>query len=169
VCFSGGGDLAGIGGNHLIPAARRNIDLMCVLVNNFIYGMTGGQNAPTTPLTARTSTMSFGNFERPFNLAHLAASCGATYVARWTCLDIRRLTTAFREAIQRKGFRFVEVIAPCSTLYAPYAPQQAGNAITPTRVSEPSGRSSTISTCPRWTTYMQSPTSPWRTMTSPLL
>jgi len=92
--------------------------LMVVLVNNFIYGMTGGQNAPTTPLTARSSTMSFGNFERPFNLPHLAASCGATYVARWTCLDIRRLTNSFREAIQRKGFRFVEVIAPCSTLYA---------------------------------------------------
>ena len=119
VCvFSGDGDLSGIGGNHLIHAARRNIDIMCVLVNNFIYGMTGGQNAPTTPLTARTSTMSFGNFERPFNLPHLAASCGATYVARWTCLDIRRLTTAFREGIQRRGFRFIEVIAPCSTLYA---------------------------------------------------
>jgi 2-oxoglutarate/2-oxoacid ferredoxin oxidoreductase subunit beta len=119
VCvFSGDGDLSGIGGNHLIHAARRNMDLMIILVNNFIYGMTGGQNAPTTPLTARSSTMSYGNFERPFNLPHLVASCGGTYVARWTCLDIRRLTTAFREAIQRKGFRFIEVIAPCSTLYA---------------------------------------------------
>jgi 2-oxoglutarate/2-oxoacid ferredoxin oxidoreductase subunit beta len=116
--FSGDGDLSGIGGNHLIHAARRNMDMMVILVNNFIYGMTGGQNAPTTPLTARSSTMSFGNFERPFNLPHLAASCGATYVARWTCLHIRRLTQAFREGIQRKGFRFIEVIAPCSTLYA---------------------------------------------------
>jgi 2-oxoglutarate ferredoxin oxidoreductase subunit beta len=62
--------------------------------------------------------MPFGNFERPFNLPHLAASCGATYVARWTCLHIRRLTKAFKEAIQRKGFRFIEVIVPCSTLYA---------------------------------------------------
>ncbi len=116
--FSGDGDLAGIGGNHFIHAARRNMDLLVVLVNNFIYGMTGGQNAPTTPITARSSTMPFGNFERPFNLPHLAASCGATYVARWTCLHIRRLTKAFHEAIQRKGFRFIEVIAPCSTLYA---------------------------------------------------
>lgn len=116
--FSGDGDLAGIGGNHFIHAARRNIDLMVVLVNNFIYGMTGGQNAPTTPLTARSSTMPYGNFERPFNLPHLAASCGATYVARWTCLHIRRLTKSFKEAIERKGFRFIEVIAPCSTLYA---------------------------------------------------
>ena len=62
--------------------------------------------------------MPFGNFEPPFNLPHLAASCGAAYVARWTSLHIRRLTKAFREAIDRKGFRFIEVIAPCSTLYA---------------------------------------------------
>jgi 2-oxoglutarate ferredoxin oxidoreductase subunit beta len=117
IVFSGDGDLAGIGGNHFIHAARRNMDLLVILVNNFIYGMTGGQNAPTTPLTAKTSTMPYGNFERPFNLPHLAASCGATYVARWTCLHIRRLTKSIREAIGRKGFRFIEVIAPCSTLY----------------------------------------------------
>ena len=116
--FSGDGDLSGIGGNHFIHAARRNMDLMVILVNNFIYGMTGGQNAPTTPLTARSSTMPYGNFEPPFNLPHLAASCGAPYVARWTCLHTRRLTKSFSEAIERKGFRFIEVIAPCSTLYA---------------------------------------------------
>jgi 2-oxoglutarate ferredoxin oxidoreductase subunit beta len=116
--FSGDGDLAGIGGNHFIHSARRNMDLMVVLVNNFIYGMTGGQNAPTTPLTAKSSTMPYGNFELPFNLPHLAASCGACYVARWTSLHIRRLTKSFKEAIQRRGFRFIEVIAPCSTLYA---------------------------------------------------
>ncbi len=116
--FSGDGDLSGIGGNHFIHAARRNMDLLVILVNNFIYGMTGGQNAPTTPLTAKSSTMPFGNFERPFNLVHLAASCGATYVARWTCLHIRRVTKSIKEAIDRTGFRFIEVIAPCSTLYA---------------------------------------------------
>jgi len=116
--ISGDGDLAGIGGNHLIHAARRNIDLLVILINNFIYGMTGGQNAPTTPLTARSSTMPFGNFEPPFNLPHLAASCGAPYVARWTALHIRRLTWSMEEAIERKGFRFIEVIAPCPTLYA---------------------------------------------------
>ncbi len=116
--FSGDGDLSGIGGNHLIHAARRNMDLLVVLVNNFTYAMTGGQNAPTTPLTAISSTMPFGNFDRPFNLPHLAASCGASYVARWTSLHIRRMTKTFEEAMQRKGFRFIEVIAPCSTLYA---------------------------------------------------
>jgi len=116
--FSGDGDLVGIGGNHFIHAARRNMDLLVILVNNFIYAMTGGQNGPTTPLGAKSSTMPFGNFERPFSLPHLAASCGATYVARWTCLHIRQLTKSFREAISRKGFRFIEVITPCSTLYA---------------------------------------------------
>lgn len=115
--FSGDGDLVGIGGNHFIHAARRNMDLLVILVNNFIYGMTGGQNGPTTPLAARTSTMPYGNFERPFNLPHLAASCGATYVARWTCLQVRWLKKAFTEALGRKGFRFIEVIAPCPTLY----------------------------------------------------
>jgi 2-oxoglutarate ferredoxin oxidoreductase subunit beta len=74
IVFSGDGDLSGIGGNHFIHAARRNMDILVILVNNFIYGMTGGQNAPTTPLTARSSTMPFGNFERPFNLPHLAES-----------------------------------------------------------------------------------------------
>jgi 2-oxoglutarate ferredoxin oxidoreductase subunit beta len=116
--ISGDGDLIGIGGNHFIHAARRNMDLLVILVNNFIYGMTGGQNAPTTPLTARSSTMPFGNFERPFNLPHLAATCGATYVARWTSMHTAQMTRTFTEALKRKGFRFIEVIAPCSTLYA---------------------------------------------------
>lgn len=116
--ISGDGDLSGIGGNHFIHAARRHMDILVVLVNNFIYAMTGGQNAPTTPRKANSSTMPYGNFETPFNLPHLAASCGAAYVARWTALHIRRMTKSFEEALQRKGFRFVEVIAPCSTLYA---------------------------------------------------
>lgn len=116
--ISGDGDLTGIGGNHFIHAARRNMDLLVILVNNFIYGMTGGQNAPTTPIGAKSATMAYGNYERPFNLAFLAASSGANYVARWTILQARRLTNTIKEAISRKGFRFIEVIAPCTTLYA---------------------------------------------------
>ncbi len=116
--FSGDGDLVGIGGNHFIHAARRNLDLLVVLINNFTYGMTGGQNAPTTPLSAKSSTMPFGNFEPPFNLPLLAASSGAPYVARWTALHVRQLTWTLEEAIGRRGFRLVEVIAPCPTLYA---------------------------------------------------
>jgi len=118
IVFSGDGDLVSIGGNHLIHTARRNADLMVICVNNFIYAMTGGQVAPTTPITAKSSTSPFGNFEHPFNLPLLAASSGAVYVARWTALHIRRLTKAFKEALNKRGFSFVEVIAPCSTLYA---------------------------------------------------
>ena len=118
IVFSGDGDLISIGGNHFIHTARRNVDITVICVNNFIYAMTGGQVAPTTPLTAKSSTSPYGNYEHPFNLPLLAASSGAVYVARWTALHIRRLTTAFKEAISKRGFSFVEVIAPCSTLYA---------------------------------------------------
>jgi 2-oxoglutarate ferredoxin oxidoreductase subunit beta len=118
IVFSGDGDLVSIGGNHLIHTARRNVDITVICVNNFIYAMTGGQVAPTTPLTARSATSPYGNYEHPFNLPRLAASSGATYVARWTALHIRRLSQAIAEAITKKGFSFVEVIAPCSTLYA---------------------------------------------------
>jgi 2-oxoglutarate ferredoxin oxidoreductase subunit beta len=87
-------------------------------INNFIYAMTGGQAAATTPLTANTSTSPYGCYEQPFNLPHLAASCGAVYVARWTCLHIRRLAKSIEEALNKKGFSFIEIIAPCSTIYA---------------------------------------------------
>jgi 2-oxoglutarate ferredoxin oxidoreductase subunit beta len=118
VVFSGDGDLSAIGGNHLIHTARRNIDLTVLCINNFIYAMTGGQLAPTTPPTALTTTAPYGNYEYPLNLPALAASCGAVYVARWTALHVRRLTTAISEALQKKGFSFVEIICPCTTLYA---------------------------------------------------
>jgi 2-oxoglutarate ferredoxin oxidoreductase subunit beta len=118
VVVSGDGDLIAIGGNHFIHAARRNMDITIICVNNFIYAMTGGQVAPTTPLTASASTMPYGNFEQPFNIPYLADSCGAVYVARWSALHVRRMTTAFAEAIAKPGFSVVEVVTPCSTLYA---------------------------------------------------
>jgi 2-oxoglutarate ferredoxin oxidoreductase subunit beta len=118
VVFSGDGDLIAIGGNHFIHAARRNVDLTVICINNFIYGMTGGQVAPTTPLTANTSTSPYGCNDPPFNLPDLAASCGAAYVARWTALHIRRVTKSMTEALLKPGFSFIEIITPCSTLYA---------------------------------------------------
>ena len=117
VVFSGDGDLISIGGNHFIHAARRNVDITVICVNNFNYAMTGGQVGPTTPLGALTSTTPYGNFEHPFNLPALAASCGAVYVARWTVLHVRRLIRAYEEALAKRGFSFVEVISPCPTLY----------------------------------------------------
>lgn len=114
---SGDGDLASIGGNHLIHAARRNIDLLVVCVNNFTYGMTGGQVAPTTPLEARTSTSPEGCTDPPFNLVDLMTVCGAVYVARWLSMDVRRLKASIEEALGREGFRFIEVISPCPVNY----------------------------------------------------
>ncbi|MFC1683119.1 2-oxoacid:ferredoxin oxidoreductase subunit beta [Candidatus Zixiibacteriota bacterium] len=117
VVVSGDGDLIAIGGNHFIHAARRNIDLTVICVNNFIYAMTGGQVAPTTPITGYATTSPYGNFEKPFNIPHLAESCGAVYVARWTALHIRRLTASIAEALQKPGFSVVEVITPCSNYW----------------------------------------------------
>jgi 2-oxoglutarate ferredoxin oxidoreductase subunit beta len=118
IVFSGDGDLVSIGGNHFIHTARRNVDITVICINNFIYAMTGGQVAPTTPISARSKTTPYGNYEQPFNIPLLAASSGAVYVARWTALHVRRMAIAFAEAITKPGFSFVEVIAPCSTLYA---------------------------------------------------
>ncbi len=117
VVFSGDGDLFAIGGNHFLHAARRNMDLTVICVNNFNYGMTGGQAAATTPNLAKTSTTPFGNPEPPFNLPLLAYASGATYVARWTMLHTRDLTQSIGEALARKGFSFIEVLVPCPTGY----------------------------------------------------
>ena len=114
---SGDGDLFAIGGNHFIHAARRNMDLTVICVNNLNYGMTGGQQAPSTPFGAKTTTSVDGSPEEPFNFCHLAAACGAVYVARWTALHIRLLTNAITEAMQKKGFSFVEVLTPCPSSF----------------------------------------------------
>jgi 2-oxoglutarate ferredoxin oxidoreductase subunit beta len=117
VVYSGDGDLFAIGGNHFVHAARRNMDITVICVNNHTYGMTGGQVAPTTPIGATQTTMPYGNFEEPFNLPFLADACGAVYVARWTVYHVRQLARAMKEALLKKGFSFVEVLAPCPTLF----------------------------------------------------
>jgi 2-oxoglutarate ferredoxin oxidoreductase subunit beta len=117
VVFSGDGDLFAIGGNHFIHAARRNIDVTVVCVNNFNYGMTGGQVAATTPYNAKTTTTPAGNPEAPFNLPLLAYAAGATYVARWTILHARDLSESIEEAILKRGFSFIEVLSTCPVNY----------------------------------------------------
>lgn len=117
VVISGDGDLFAIGGNHFIHAARRNIGIKVICANNFNYGMTGGQVGPTTPLEALTTTTPYGNIEHPFNLVHLAAASGATYVARWTTFHVRMLTMSIKKMLQRKGFSFIEVISQCPEIY----------------------------------------------------
>ena len=118
VVISGDGDIVSIGGNHFVHAARRNIDLTVIIVNNFIYAMTGGQVAPTTPIPAYTTTSPFGNFEPPSNVPQLAEAAGAVYVARWTALHMRRLAYSIIDALQRPGFSVVEVISPCAMYYS---------------------------------------------------
>ncbi|MHC4471818.1 MAG: thiamine pyrophosphate-dependent enzyme, partial [Planctomycetota bacterium] len=118
VVVSGDGDLIGIGGNHFIHAARRNVNLTVICVNNFIYAMTGGQLAPTTPEPASTTTTPYGAYEHPFSIPFLAEACGAVYVARWTSLHVRRMAESMAEALTKPGFSVVEVVTPCSTLYA---------------------------------------------------
>lgn len=120
VVISGDGDLFAIGGNHFIHAARRNVDMLVLCVNNFNYGMTGGQMGPTTPDNAITVTSPDGNIEHPFNLVGVAAASGAVFVARWTALHARRLTKSLEKALQKKGFKFIEVVSPCPTLYDRY-------------------------------------------------
>ena len=117
VVYSGDGDLIAIGGNHFIHAARRNVNIKVVCINNFIYGMTGGQVAPTTPLGATATTSPYGCYERPFNLPFLAESSGAVYVARWTAFHVRHIARSMVEAFNKKGFSFIEIISPCPTLY----------------------------------------------------
>jgi len=126
VVFSGDGDLIAIGGNHLIHAARRNMNMTVICVNNFNYGMTGGQLAPTTPLGARTTTSPYGNAEPPFNIPYLMAASGAVYLARWTALHVRRLEKSITEALLKEGFSFVEVISPCPTVYGRMNRQPTG-------------------------------------------
>ena len=113
--ISGDGDLGSIGGNHLIHAARRNMSLNVICINNFTYGMTGGQAGPTTPISALSSTTPYGSFERPFNLPHLMEGVGANFVARWTMLHVRQLKDAILRAMSTQGFSFIEVMSPCPT------------------------------------------------------
>ena len=117
IVLSGDGDLFAIGGNHFIHAARRNIEITVLCVNNNVYGMTGGQVAPTTHIGDITQTTPYGNLEPPFNLVSLAAAAGATYVARWPGYDTLRLQKSILKSIDNEGFSFIEVLAPCFVQY----------------------------------------------------
>jgi len=111
--IAGDGDLFNIGGNHLIHAIRRNVDLNVFCVNNFNYGMTGGQFGATTPIGAKTSTTPYGNFEAPFNAPYIVAAAGASFVARWTTIHVRQLLKAMQHAFQVQGLAFIEIVSPC--------------------------------------------------------
>ena len=118
--IAGDGDLGVIGGNHLIHAARRNVDMNVIMVNNFNYGMTGGQHGGTTPLGAKTHTSPYGNVETPFNIPYLVAAAGASFVARWTAMHVRQVTAAFSRMMEVKGFAFMEVLSPCPPTFGEF-------------------------------------------------
>lgn len=117
IVFTGDGDCSGIGGNHFIHAIRRNMDFTVIAVNNFTYGMTGGQVAPTTPIGSYTTTTPYGNTENPFDMSELAKVIGAPYVARWTVNYPYQPIKSIEAGIQKKGFAFIELFAACPTAF----------------------------------------------------
>ncbi len=113
----GDGDALAIGGNHLIHACRRNINLTALVLNNEIYGMTGGQLAPTTPQGFRSTTSLVGSIEVPFDAVELALAAGATFVARTTTFDFDEMPKLIRKAIRHPGFSLVEILSQCPTYF----------------------------------------------------
>ncbi|MDD3825496.1 MAG: 2-oxoacid:ferredoxin oxidoreductase subunit beta [Anaerolineaceae bacterium] len=117
IVIMGDGDALAIGGNHFIHAARRNIDLTAIVVNNNIYGMTGGQSSPTTPLDARSATAPYGHIEPPFPICDLAMAAGASFVARGTVYHVTELDRLIERAIEKTGFSLVEAVSYCHTTF----------------------------------------------------
>jgi 2-oxoglutarate ferredoxin oxidoreductase subunit beta len=127
IVIMGDGDATAIGGNHFIHAARRNLNLTAVIVNNSIYGMTGGQYSPTTPYGALATTALYGNIEQAFSIAELAVTAGAALVARGTVYHATLLDELIEKAIMKRGFSVVEVISHCHTQYG--RRNRAGDAV----------------------------------------
>lgn len=117
IVVTGDGDCTAIGGNHLIHAARRNIDLTVVLINNNIYGMTGGQCSPTTPHEAIATTAPYGNIEPDFNVCELAMGAGASFVGRTTAFHAIEMQNMIKDGLNHKGFSMIEVISACPVIY----------------------------------------------------
>jgi 2-oxoglutarate ferredoxin oxidoreductase subunit beta len=117
IVIMGDGDAVAIGGNHFIHAARRNIDVKAIILNNSIYGMTGGQYSPTTPYGMRSSTTIYSNIEQAFKISELAVTAGAAFVGRGTVYHAKLLDSLMEKAILKQGFSVVEVIAHCHTQY----------------------------------------------------
>ncbi len=117
ICIAGDGDLLSIGTNHFIHGCRRNIDMLVVLLHNKVYGMTGGQSAPTTPEGAKTTTSKWGYIEPTIDAIELARVAGATFIARWTVAHPRQYINSWKKALKHKGFSLVEIISPCPTYF----------------------------------------------------
>ena len=117
IVVTGDGDATSIGGNHLIHAARRNIDLTVICINNDIYGMTGGQISPTSPEGSYATTAPYGSKDKPFNISEVVKAAGASYVAKYTTAQPIPASNAIKEGLENKGFSFIEIVAQCPTYY----------------------------------------------------
>ena len=117
IVVMGDGDALAIGGNHFIHAARRNIDLTAIVVNNNIYGMTGGQSSPTTPLGSYTATAPYQHIEPPFPICDLAVAAGAPFVARGTVFHVAQMDKLIEKAMRKRGFAIVEAVSYCHTTF----------------------------------------------------
>jgi len=117
IVITGDGDCLAIGGNHLIHACRRNLNMTCMMLNNEVYGMTGGQASPTTSQTRYTTTSPTGSIEPVFNACELAAAAGAGFVGREVTLQTPALKNLLRQALDHDGFSFVEVISDCTEIF----------------------------------------------------
>ncbi len=117
IVVMGDGDATAIGGNHLIHAARRNLNLTAIIINNNIYGMTGGQYSPTTPYGARATTALYGHIEHAFSIAEMAVTAGAAWVGRSTVYHANLLGQMMEAAILKRGFAVVEAISHCHTQF----------------------------------------------------
>ena len=115
IVIMGDGDSTAIGGNHLIHAARRNVDLTAIIINNYIYGMTGGQFSPTTPYGLKASTAPHGHVEHSFNISRLVEAAGGAFVARGTVYHVTLLDRLISKAVNKKGFAVVETMSSCPT------------------------------------------------------
>lgn len=115
VLFTGDGDIAAIGGNHFIHVCRRNLDMTLICMNNGLYGMTGGQSAPTTERGIPSTTSPYGNVENAFDLCQMAITSGASYVARWTTAHPQQCIQAITKGIRKKGLAFIEIMTQCPT------------------------------------------------------
>jgi 2-oxoglutarate ferredoxin oxidoreductase subunit beta len=127
IVITGDGDAAAIGGNHFIHAARRNIGITTIVFNNSIYGMTGGQYSPLTPMYDLATTAPYGNIEQTFDLIRLADAAGATYVARITAYHVREGIKLIEKGLENKGFSMIEGISECPTYYG--RKNKKGNAV----------------------------------------
>jgi len=121
VIFAGDGDLISIGGNHFIQAARRNLDVVVIMVNNFNFAMTGGQVAPTTPHDSITMTTPYGSGEYPFDVCKLAITAGASYVSRWSTHKPIQTIKSIKKVLQHRGFSLIEILSQCPTNFGRYA------------------------------------------------